>query len=216
MELDDVYEEIENDPRWDHLRGPHIALVPGRGQTDRRFIRAMVVGEAPGATENLKRRPFCGPSGRVLDQLLESAGLYPEDDACLGGCGQQHAQYDCPGRTDRIADTFITNVVKYRPPGNRTPTTREILFGQEALRKEWAAIGRPRLIVTVGAPARAALTPVELRLSPGQWALLRDGRTYVYVQYHPQWGIRGGPRARAIMERQWEEMGTWLKSIELN
>jgi DNA polymerase len=109
------------------------------------------------------------------------------------------------------ANAFITNVVKYRPPGNRTPTIREILMGAEALRKEWMAIGRPRLIVCVGATARTALTPVELRLRPGQLAALHDGKTFVYAQYHPAWGMRNGPKGRNLMEEQWEAMGKWIQ-----
>lgn len=212
MELDEVYEEIRRDKRWDHLRAPGIVLVPGRGNAVDPI--AMIVGEGPGATENTKRRPFCGPSGRVLKGLMASADLYAEDDACLG-CDTPHAQYDCPHRTDIRANAFITNVLKYRPPGNRTPNAREVHFGAEALRKEWMAIGRPPLIVAVGAPARAALAPAELRLKPGQVTRLRDNRTYVYIQYHPAWAMRKGQAEKDLIEEQWTEMGQWLRSTEL-
>lgn len=189
-----MYEAIREDDRWEHLRRPGIVLVKGRGQTDNPL--AMIVGEAPGATENNQRRPFCGPSGRVLDQLMALAGLFADDG-------------------DIRANAFITNVVKYRPPGNRTPNPREIMMGQEALRLEWKALGRPRLIVAVGAPARAALTPSERRIPPGNWVALPDGKTYVYVQYHPAWGLRQGKRARDAMERQWEEMGEWIRDSKI-
>jgi len=186
LSLEDVYEEIRDDERWDHLRQPGIVLVKGRGnKTD---PRAMIVGEAPGATENTHRTPFCGPSGRQLRGLMGLAGLSDED-------------------------SFITNVVKYRPPGNRTPNTLEILNGTEALRKEWLAVGRPRLIVAVGATARHALAPVEMRLAPGNWAPLPDGRSWVWVHYHPAWAMRNGDKGKELVERHWEEMGAWIREV---
>lgn len=204
--LEDVYESIREDDRWDHLREPGIVLVKGRGNsTD---PRAMLVGEAPGATENTKRRPFCGPSGRVLTQLMMLSELYAEDQLPWGNSGDG----DSGMEVATAANAFITNVVKYRPPGNRTPNLREILIGTEALRKEWSAIGRPRLIVAVGAVARTALTPAELRMKPGQWTHL--GRDIcVWVQYHPAWGLRQGPKGQETMERQWEEMGQWVREF---
>jgi uracil-DNA glycosylase len=199
VDLGDVYEVIRDDDRWDHLRAGGIVLVPGRGNSVDPL--AMLVGEAPGANENLQRRPFCGPSGRVLTQLMALAGLYAEP-----------REYGDNEWSDTVgSNAFITNVVKYRPPGNRTPTASEVMVGVEALREEWKAVGRPRLIVAVGATARAALTPVELRLKPGNWWAYSSGQTFVWVQYHPAWGLRQGDRGRATMERQWEAMGKWIK-----
>jgi uracil-DNA glycosylase family 4 len=74
------------------------SFVPGEGPADARVV---VVGEAPGASEDRTGRPFVGNAGRLLDRLLEEAGL------------------------DRDA-VFITNVVKARPPGNRDPKAAEV------------------------------------------------------------------------------------------
>lgn len=197
LSLDDIYEEIRDDDRWDHLRGPGIVMVPGRGETDRPI--AMLVGEAPGATENTRRRVFCGPSGRILDQLMALAGLGAED--------WQSEVF----RTYGVANAFITNVVKYRPPGNRTPTADEIRWGAEVLRKEWVAVGKPRILVAVGSTARAALNPYKANIAPGTWEWLPDGKTALWVQYHPAWGLRQGDRGRRIMEQQWEGMGRWIQ-----
>lgn len=195
--LEDVYETIREDIRWDHLRQPGIVLVKGRGQDVPELCRAMIVGEAPGATENARRRPFCGPSGRVLDQLMAIAGLYAEDD-----------------ETRVAPNAFITNVVKYRPPGNRTPRPDEIAWGAEALRKEWTILGRPRLLVAVGATARAALVPKMFgAVAPGKvvdlGSQVGEG-PFVWVHYHPGWGLRQGESGRRTMERHWEEMGAWM------
>lgn len=96
----------------------------------------MLVGEAPGATEDETGRPFTGRSGRLLASLLEREGLSREA-------------------------VFITNMVKCRPPKNRLPSKGEL----EACRP-WLAAQvshlRPRLLVTVGnVPARAFLTARE-------------------------------------------------------
>lgn len=198
MALHHVYEEIRDDDRWDHLRGPGIVLVPGRGNEHDPV--AMLVGEAPGATENTRRRVFCGPSGKVLERLMMLAGLRADDNSHIpDGTGDQFA-----------ANAFITNVVKYRPPGNRTPNDREIMFAAEALRREWVAVGRPRLLVAVGAVARKALCPVEAKIAPGNFITLPDGATTVWVQYHPAYGLRR-PAARPEMEAHWEEMGQWIQ-----
>lgn len=205
MDLDDVYEAVRKDRRWDHLRQPGIVLVKGRGQTEPSLCLAMIVGEAPGATENTKRKPFCGPSGRVLSQLMGLAGLYAEN----------HDYGDKEWSDTFAANSFITNVVKYRPPGNRTPTDEEVAWGGEALRLEWAALGRPRLLVAVGSPARAALVPKMFgRVAPGRYVDLgsQPGEgPHVWVHYHPQWGIRQGNKGRDTMEQHWEEMGRWIQ-----
>jgi len=102
----DIYEDIREDPLFEHLRTAHIRLVPGIGSQSATYL---LVGEAPGATENTKGRPFCGASGRVLDQLMGVAGISVTETI-----GQDGIRRD--------ANAWLTNVVKYRPPGNRTPT----------------------------------------------------------------------------------------------
>lgn len=197
QDLEDVYESIREDDHWDHLREPGIVLVKGVGQTVN--PTAMVVLGAPGATENTKRRPACGYIGRLLNQLMSSAGLNADEklygDILLG----------------TTLNAFVTCAIKYRLPGNRVPNTREILFGAESLRREWMAIGRPKLIVAVGSVARAALAPVEQAIAPGDWLALPDGQTFLWVQYHPTYGIQH-PEARDKMERHWEAMGKWIRT----
>lgn len=208
MDLDDVYEAIREDIRWDHLRQPGIVLVKGRGQDVPGLCLAMIVGEAPGATENMRRQPFCGPSGRVLDQLMDLAGLYAEDVP---------PNDDDQGPNQAVgtaSNCFITNVVKYRPPGNRTPRPDEIAWGAEALRQEWTALGRPNLLVAVGATARAALVPKMFgTVAPGRMVELGSQvgeGPFVWVHYHPAWGLRQGESGRRTMEQHWEAMGAWM------
>jgi len=92
----------------------------------------MFIGEAPGAEEDRLGRPFVGQSGRLLDRMLASIGL------------------------DRTRNFYITNILPWRPPGNRTPTDGEItLFLPFVLRH--IALVRPRHLVLLGGVAAKAL-----------------------------------------------------------
>ena len=84
----------------------------------------MLVGEAPGYNESITGKPFCGAAGKILDELLESAGLKRED-------------------------IFITNIVKLRPPNNRNPTQEEIKSFAHFLDKQIEIIN-PKIICCLG------------------------------------------------------------------
>ena len=92
----------------------------------------MLVGEAPGADEDRLAKPFVGVSGQLLDRMFASIGL------------------------DRSKDFYVTNILPWRPPGNRTPTDAEInLFLPFVLRH--IALVRPRHLVLLGGVAAKAL-----------------------------------------------------------
>jgi DNA polymerase len=96
--------------------------VPGEGPPD---AKVMLIGEGPGYHEDRQGRPFVGPSGQLLDDLLAMAGL-------------------------RRTDVFIGNVVKCRPPQNRDPQPDEVATcTQTYLYRQIEAIN-PRVIVTLG------------------------------------------------------------------
>jgi uracil-DNA glycosylase len=84
----------------------------------------MFVGEAPGFNEAKTGRPFCGAAGRVLDELLESAGISRQD-------------------------VYITNILKDRPPGNRDPQPKEIKACLPYLERQISLIG-PKAVCTLG------------------------------------------------------------------
>jgi uracil-DNA glycosylase len=182
--LAEVYDEYRLDPRFDHLRTDGIVLVPGEGSP---VPKIFIVGEAPGATENLQRRPFVGASGRALRSLIgDSAGLDP-------------------------TDWFLTNTVKYRPPGNRTPTRDEIAASVSYLRAEYAAVGSPPVLVAVGNPARIALAPDLIGGTTGL-----AGRPYsvhgkwIWVMVHPRYALTNR-KYRPTMESHWETLGEWFR-----
>lgn len=102
----------------------HTRLVFGEGAPG---AEIMFVGEAPGEVEDREGRPFLGPAGQKLDEMIRAMGLHREE-------------------------TYIANVLKSRPPGNRTPTPDEIDACGPFLAEQFLAI-RPRVIVTLGGPA---------------------------------------------------------------
>ncbi len=182
----DVYARIEDEGAWKHLRQNGIRLVPGDGPETAETARVLVVGEAPGAVENGSGRPFAGPSGRALDQLLGLAGL--ERSQC-----------------------FITNVVKYRPEGNRTPSLGEAIVGRPFLRAEYRII-HPVLTICVGATAHKIIHPNGVngtealsRMQQGSLTPMRDG-SYATSFYHPAFAMRY-KRAQEPLEAAWELLG---------
>ena len=117
--------------------------------------RVMLIGEAPGAEEDRQGRPFCGPSGRVLDKMLATIGL-----------DRRHV--------------WITNVIYWRPPGNRAPTPAEIGVCLPFLERQIDLL-QPGYIVFVGGIAMRAL----LGLKEGITRL--RGREMHY--HHPGTGV---------------------------
>lgn len=123
----------------------------------------MMIGEAPGREETEKLRPFVGNAGKVLRRLMTEAGV--------------------PSQM-----TYFTNVVKFRPPGNRTPYPFEIAASRACLFDEIRLI-EPALIITLGSVALRALDP-EIKLAQMQgkrfcWKHPQDAPYAVLPLYHP-------------------------------
>ena len=100
--------------------------------------RVMLVGEAPGRDEDIQGRPFVGRSGQLLDRMLAAVGL------------SRQAQ-------DRDSAVFITNVIFWRPPGNRTPTEAETQMCLPFLLRT-IELQKPDVIVCLGATPAHRLT----------------------------------------------------------
>jgi uracil-DNA glycosylase family 4 len=130
--------------------------------------RVVLVGEAPGAQEDLAARPFIGKAGQLLDELLAQAGLRREDLAVL-------------------------NVIKCRPPANRTPSRVEAQRCTGWLDRQIELID-PAYVMTLGRTALtwalgAKLTLADVRGTVHDWR----GRRLV-ASYHPSAAIRFGPK----------------------
>lgn len=127
-----------------------------------------LVGEAPGATEDETGRPFVGRSGALLDQLLADAGL------------------------DR-GRAAVLNIVKCRPPGNRTPRTAEVARCSGWLRRQLALLDPPVVVALGLSSAKWFLGPrTVLARARESGPHLWEGRS-VHATYHPSAAIRFGP-----------------------
>src|ERR671923_2071498 len=130
-------------------------MVPGEGSAT---AEVMLVGEAPGASEDELGRPFVGRAGRLLDELLAEAGL-------------------------RRADVFITNVVKARPPGNRDPRAAEVAHHMPWLELQLALIA-PSIVIPLGRHALAHFAP-GLKITEAHGTLLRARGRRLVPWLHP-------------------------------
>jgi len=108
--------------------------------------RLMLIGEAPGAEEDRKGLPFVGRAGQLLDRMLKAIGL------------------------ERATGAYITNVLFWRPPGNRTPTPEEIALCLPFVERQIALV-KPKVLVLVGGtPAKALLGTAEgITRLRGRW-----------------------------------------------
>ncbi len=129
--------------------------VPGEGAEDADIL---FIGEAPGWHEDQQGRPFVGPAGKFLDELLASINLKREQ-------------------------VYITNVIKTRPPENRDPLPVEIRNCRKWLEKQIELIC-PKMIVTLGRYSMAMFFPDKSISKIHGTAQKRDNVIY-YAMYHP-------------------------------
>ncbi|MGY1708070.1 uracil-DNA glycosylase [Geodermatophilus sp. SYSU D00758] len=148
------------------LAGARQHVVVGDVPVSGRPLFALV-GEAPGATEDETGRPFVGRSGALLDQLLAEAGL------------------------DR-ARAAVLNVVKCRPPGNRTPKAPEVTRCSGWLRRQLELLDPPAVVALGLSAAKWFLGPRTVLAAARGRAHDVDGRA-VWATYHPSAAIRFGP-----------------------
>jgi uracil-DNA glycosylase family 4 len=129
----------------------------------------MLVGEGPGHTEEQTGRPFVGESGRLLRALMKEAGLIVEvEHASLSG------------------DFYITNVVKHRPPKNRTPKPDEVVACLPYLGRE-VAIVQPKVVVLIGETAMclAFKAKNKVKKTHGRWGTLPGTNVQCVAMIHP-------------------------------
>ncbi len=159
--------------------------------------RILLVGEAPGRDEDLQGKPFVGRSGRLLDRMLEAIGL------------SRHAE-------DPARAVLITNVVFWRPPGNRKPTEAEVTWCMPWLRRT-IEIVQPEIIVCLGATPTQRLTGRTqgiLRLR-GTWLDCEIGerRIPLLPTLHPAYLLRQPLQKRLVwrdllsLKRRLKELG---------
>ncbi|MCL2121121.1 MAG: uracil-DNA glycosylase [Clostridiales bacterium] len=172
-QLAKLKEEVEQCHRC-ALRQQCIQTVFGEGAAGKGL---MVIGEGPGQDEDLQGRPFVGRAGRLLDRILESAGF------------------------SRKANTYIANIVKCRPPGNRDPLPEEREACLPYLMEQIQIIA-PKIILLLGATAIQGLIDPKAKIgsSRGKWMDWQG--IQVIATYHPAALLRN-PGFKAVV---WEDI----------
>lgn len=157
-------------------------IVFGEGSPD---AELMFVGEGPGADEDEQGRPFVGRAGQLLNKMIEAMGLKREQ-------------------------VYIANVVKCRPPGNRTPEREEIETCSPFLMRQIAVI-QPKAIVALGAVAARCLLGLNEPMAKlrGRWFDYRGTR--LAVTYHPAFLLRD-PRQKG---EAWKDLQMVMEYLGL-
>ncbi|MCE2993073.1 MAG: uracil-DNA glycosylase family protein [Alphaproteobacteria bacterium] len=149
----------------------------------------MFIGEAPGANEDEQGIPFCGQSGKLLNIILPSICLKRED-------------------------TYITNTVFWRPPGNRRPTAEEIEICRPFVEKQIALI-KPKLIVLVGSTAVESLLSSNVSMHDLRnnhyfyENMYLDEKIQTFVIFHPSYLLRQ-PGKKKLMWQDMLKIKSWI------
>ena len=136
--------------------------VPGVGDVHAQWL---LIGEAPGAEEDARGEPFVGQAGKLLDNMLASLGM------------------------NRREHVYIANVLKCRPPGNRTPEPLEVDACRPYLERQVALI-RPRLILALGKSAASLLLGTDASIASLRGRVHRYRDVPLVVTYHPAYLLR--------------------------
>ncbi len=145
----------------------------------------MFIGEAPGADEDEQGEPFVGRAGQLLNNMIKAMGL-------------------------RREDVYIANIIKCRPPGNRTPERDECDTCSPFLMRQIDVI-KPKVLVALGAVAAKTLLAINAPMSEfrGHWYDFRG--TKLAVTYHPAFLLRD-PRQK---KETWKDLQMVMRELGL-
>lgn len=169
------------------LKATATNMVFGDGAAD---ARIMFIGEAPGRDEDIQGKPFVGRSGQLLDKMLTAIGLARET-------------------------VFITNVIAWRPPGNRTPTPHETAVCRPFIDRQIELVA-PEIIVFLGGVAAKEMlnTSTGIMRLRGKWATFKTGaddKEYkVMPTLHPAYLLRQPGQKRLA----WQDLQLIQKSLK--
>ena len=150
--------------------------VPGEGNLG---TELMFVGEAPGRDEDIQGRPFVGRAGQLLTKIIHAMKFKREE-------------------------VYITNIVKCRPPENRTPHKQEIEMCQDYLREQLGMI-KPKVIVTLGKVAADFFIESKLGMTALRGNFYEFNNIKVMPTFHPSYIIRNEGN-KEIKKMVWEDM----------
>ena len=170
--LDELRQELEPCCKCD-IAQERTNLVFGDGDPD---AGLMFIGEAPGRQEDLQGIPFVGRAGQLLTRIIEAIGLTREQ-------------------------VYIGNILKCRPPNNRTPTTQESATCFPNLERQIEII-QPSIIVTLGNPATKTLLETTQGITRMRGRFVEWRGVQVMPTYHPSYLLRNPDAKRDV----WEDM----------
>jgi DNA polymerase len=154
------------------LSKSRLNVVFGEGNTD---ANIMFVGEAPGASEDSVGRPFVGRAGELLTKMIENVLFI------------------------KRSDVYIANILKCRPPQNRTPSTSEALTCRPYLLKQIELI-KPKLIVALGATAYQYLSNDNTPISKIRGHFFDNQEYKILPTYHPSYLLRNPSAKKEAFE----------------
>jgi DNA polymerase len=170
---DELVEVVQGCVACDELAASRTRVVAGQRPPG---ADVLLVGEAPGAQEDATGVPFVGRSGQLLDRLLGEAGL----------------------RREQVA---VANVLKCRPPANRTPRRAEVARCRPWLTRQVELVD-PRVVVALGSTAAAWFFGPSARIGALRERSLVEPLSYdgraLLVTYHPSAAIRFGPHGEPV------------------
>ena len=183
-------------------------LCAGRTQTvfgvGSRAADWMVVGEAPGETEDRQGQPFVGQAGKLLDNMLAAVGLSRhaglELENAAAGAGAE-APKDAGKK-----GVYIANVLKCRPPANRNPQPNEVAQCEPYLRRQVALV-RPKIILAMGRFAVQSLLQTTDPIGRLRGRAHHYEGVPVIVTYHPAYLLR----ALSEKAKAWQDLCLALK-----
>ncbi len=143
----------------------------------------MFIGEAPGADEDEQGEPFVGRAGQLLTKIIQAMGYQRED-------------------------VYISNIIKCRPPENRTPFPDEVTNCLPYVLAQIELI-KPKVIVALGATALRSLLDIQLGITKmrGHWYTFRD--IPIMPTFHPAYLLRNPPAKREV----WDDMKSVLEKL---
>ena len=188
-------------------------LCAGRTQavfgTGSRTADWMVVGEAPGETEDRVGEPFVGPAGQLLDNMLAAIGLSRRAGDTIEPIAARVDSASASGQKHQKSGVYIANVIKCRPPGNRNPEPFEVAQCEHYLRRQVALV-QPRIILALGRFA------VQSLLGSAEPIGRLRGRVHHYqgvpviVSYHPAYLLR----ALTDKAKAWQDLCLALATVQ--
>ena len=156
-------------------------VVPGTGVP---CPAVLVVGEGPGAEEDARGLPFVGPAGQLLDRMLAAIHL------------------------SRSTNCYIANIVKCRPPGNRTPSMEEVAACEPFLKAQIHAL-KPRMILAMGRTAAQALLKTDQGISRLRGKFFAVDGIPIMATYHPSALLRNAE----LKAPAWEDLKAFAREL---